>query len=246
VGQKKLRIFAGPNGSGKSTLVNFIIDNYNINYGYFVNADTIEKNIKTDGLFDFNETGINADYVEFIDFVKLSDYNQKVDMVNLFEKTIFKNNILYFNDKDLTSYHAALLADYIRSKFLASNKTFTFETVMSDTRKLDFIKKAKALGFRIYFYFVATQDYRINIERVKSRVLQGGHSVPDDKIKERYFRTLDILLDAVRLSDSAFLFDNSTENLLWIAEVSNGNTVHIKVDNDDVPDWFIQYIEKKL
>lgn len=35
--------------------------------------------------------------------------------------------------------------------------------------------------YRIYLYFVATQDAAINIARVAQRVQPGGHDVPQDK-----------------------------------------------------------------
>ena len=53
---------------------------------------------------------------------------------------------------------------------------------MSHPSKLDFIKSAKEQGFRIYLYFVALNDPEMNKGRVETRVLQGGHDVPANKI----------------------------------------------------------------
>jgi predicted ABC-type ATPase len=240
---KRLRIFAGPNGSGKSTLVKHITEGYAINYGHFINADEIEKHIKDYAYFDFSKFDVPLNHNEFLNFVKNSTYNTKTDTFSLFNKAIFDVDRIIFENKEINSYHAALIAEYLRKKLLESNQTFTFETVMSDVRKLGFIKEAKSLDYRIYFYFVATEDYRINVERVLSRVSAGGHSVPEENIKNRYFRTMNLLLDAIRLSDRAFLFDNSAD-LTWIAEVNDGKSVTLK--SDFVPQWFIEYIEEKL
>lgn len=45
--------------------------------------------------------------------------------------------------------------------------------------------------------------------RVKVRVIQGGHSVPDEKIRERYNRNDPIISEAALKSDSAIIYDNS-------------------------------------
>lgn len=60
-------------------------------------------------------------------------------------------------------------------------RQFTIETVMSDVRKMDYIRLAKQSGYRIYLYFVSTQDVEINIGRVAQRVQLGGHDVPREK-----------------------------------------------------------------
>jgi replicative DNA helicase len=41
------------------------------------------------------------------------------------------------------------------------------------------------------------------------RVAQGGHAVPDDKVRDRWLRTMTLLQQAVRSSDRAYIFDNS-------------------------------------
>ncbi len=46
------------------------------------------------------------------------------------------------------------------------------------------------------------------MDRVKQRVKNGGHPVEEIKIRERYFRTMHMLIDAIEVSDRAYLFDN--------------------------------------
>ncbi|EKC59727.1 P-loop containing nucleoside triphosphate hydrolase, partial [human gut metagenome] len=52
MGQKRLRIFAGPNGSGKSTI--FDVVSAVVRCPYYVNADLIEKDLRTKGRLSFN------------------------------------------------------------------------------------------------------------------------------------------------------------------------------------------------
>ncbi len=85
----------------------------------------------------------------------------------------------------------------------------------------------------------------MNKGRVETRVLQGGHDVPADKIVERYERTMDLLLDVIRLSDRAFLFDNSYSEPKLFATVE-ANEILIENSVDFVPGWFQLYVLDKL
>jgi predicted ABC-type ATPase len=78
---------------------------------------------------------------------------------------------------------------------------------------------------------------------VNLRTQSGGHSVPTDKIIERYYRSLDYLFDAIQLSDRAYLFDNSGQSRTWIAEVTAGTDIDLKTEY--VPGWFIHYVLTK-
>jgi predicted ABC-type ATPase len=40
-------------------------------------------------------------------------------------------------------------------------------------------------------FFIATDSYKINEERIKIRMLKGGHTVPAEKIKSRYSKSID-------------------------------------------------------
>ena len=68
-----------------------------------------------------------------------------------------------------------------------------------------------------------------------SRVQDGGHDVPADKIISRYERSLALLPEAVRLSDRAYLFDNSGQAHRLFAEFESGRPVNVDADT---PEWF--------
>ena len=92
------------------------------------------------------------------------------------------------------------------------NKTsFVYETVLSHPSKLDLVQKAKENGFTIKTIFVFTNHPSINIQRLKTRVASGGHDVPEEKVVQRYYRSLEngkLLKD---LSDEYTEFNNSKE-----------------------------------
>jgi len=70
--------------------------------------------------------------------------------------------------------------------------------------------------------------------------------VPEDKIISRYARSLDLLLEAVKQSNRAYIFDNSRngEENLWVAEITNGTDLEVKCD--PIPLWFQTAVWDKI
>lgn len=63
------------------------------------------------------------------------------------------------------------------------------------------------------------------------------------KIRNRYKRSLDNLLEAISLSDRAYLFDNSYSQPQLIAEAENNL---IESYREFIPNWYQQYVADKL
>lgn len=57
---------------------------------------------------------------------------------------------------------------------------------------------------------MSTESPEINIERIRARVNQDGHDVLGEKVRSRYFRTLELLKDYFDAADNVFIWDNST------------------------------------
>lgn len=237
---KKVRVFAGPNGSGKSSLFEEFSSEYNT--GFFVNADELEKKLAKSATINLSEIGLAATQ-EQLDRFKLLPAS-----VSLFEKAekegheinvSIENNSIIDAALDTHSYEGSFVAAFIRDLLIAQNKSFSFETVMSHPSKIDEIKALITDGYRVYLYFVCIDDPSVNISRVHDRVIKGGHGVSADKIEERYYRTLELLHQMLRLSYRAYLFDNSGKSMKLIAEQYNGD-LQIKISPQ--PFWFQKYV----
>jgi predicted ABC-type ATPase len=74
------------------------------------------------------------------------------------------------------------------------------------------LHQAKKAGYLVRFFFIGTSDPRINAARVAGRVMEGGHTVPIEKILSRYSRSMANLAIAIQLADRVYLYDNSIEN----------------------------------
>ena len=70
--------------------------------------------------------------------------------------------------------------------------------------------------------FVLLDDVRLQIERVRIRVLNGGHDVPEDKIRARRTRSFEQLAWFAEHVDRLFIFDNSSGAPTLIAELVLG------------------------
>ena len=104
-----------------------------------------------------------------------------------------------------------------------SKASFTLETVISSPDKVQLLEQAQQLGYRTYLDFIATDDPAINVSRVQNRVKQGGHPVPEDKIVNRYHRSLELLLDAIRHANRASILDNSGYTLTTLVTIKTAN-----------------------
>lgn len=98
-----------------------------------------------------------------------------------------------------------------REELLACRSGVAFETVFSGPDKLDFIRRARQVGYFVRLFFIGTADPRINAARVAERVIRGGHSVPIEKIVRRYERSLANLPAAIALAHRVYVFDNSED-----------------------------------
>ncbi len=238
-------MFAGPNGSGKSTIFQNIKKDLNIDFGTYVNADVIEKQINSGNPLSFSEYNLkhHISSLEFNTFLSNhSLYRKALASGYKIDLTVNGNNLITTNTKTF-SYEAAIIADFIRHELIRNSKKITFETVMSHRSKIETLKKSQEQGYRNYLYFISTESEEININRVASRVKQGGHNVPIEKIRQRYFNSLNFLFEAIRYTYKAYIFDNSKDNAELILEIKDGQNAVVK--SQKIPAWVDKYILKK-
>jgi predicted ABC-type ATPase len=140
------------------------------------------------------------------------------------------------------AYVAASVADYLRDQLLAAGQSFSFETVMAHRSKIDFFTQARAVGYRTYLYFIATEFADLNISRVRNRAALGGHDVPDNKIVERYKRCLELVGEALSQAYRGFLFDNTGVEPVWLAQLTPEGELQLQVEADALPIWFRTWV----
>jgi predicted ABC-type ATPase len=157
----------------------------------------------------------------------------------------FQVNGEIINDEQRTKA-AQQICTGLRDRYLDQGLSLTYESVMSHKSHLDYIRKAKAMNFKPYLYYVCINDPTVNIHRVEARVKGGGHPVPKDKILSRYKRSLKYLYDMCQLCHRVYFFDNSNAQVLF-AEKSENGLLKIKVSdyNRLQPVWFQEHVLDK-
>jgi predicted ABC-type ATPase len=239
--EKRMRVFAGPNGSGKTTIINSLHFEKKIPFGVYVNADDIENQLILSHSVSFDAYQLSVSNNQIEHFFRSSTFSPvKRNETEIWKKLSVIDNILQVKSL-VDSYLAADIAEFIRQQLLINDCSFTFETVMSHQSKIEFMQKARDNGYKVYLYFIATEDPAINISRVNIRVAQRGHSVAPNIITDRYYRSLQNLKMAVSKTNRAYIWDNSGRASKLIAEVTDGIDVKI-FDTDHVPLWFVKYL----
>jgi len=236
----RLRVFAGPNGSGKSTIK---ADLPAALTRIFVNADELEREAKVTGFIDLAVFGIEIGLAELVSF-HIDHYLIQQKQLAKEARMLGKHGTrIDYRQIKVNSYFASVLSDLIRQRLLVEGVSFSFETVMSHPSKIEFMQNAQAYGYRTYLYFVSTENPEINIDRVQIRVQEGGHPVRPDLVRKRYARALDLLPDAIAVSNRAYVFDNSGERAVWLAEITEGTELEYRAE--EIPDWFFDaYVDE--
>ena len=94
---------------------------------------------------------------------------------------------------------------------IRKEESFAFETTLSGRRYIRKIKEMKAKGYDVVIYFLKLASVDLAIERVKMRVMQGGHNVPEKDIKRRFERSWNNFEHVYKpLVDAWIVFDTST------------------------------------
>ena len=75
---------------------------------------------------------------------------------------------------------------------------------------LGLIRRVKKLGYRVHFFFLLVPTVDLALTRVRGRVMEGGHDIPESVVRRRFGRSLQNFFAHYRqLGDSWIVFDNS-------------------------------------
>ncbi len=134
----------------------------------------------------------------------------------------------------LSAYEASELATSVRRELVNQRESFVFETVLSDPvgEKVDQLASYSALGYTVVLIFIRIESSDESIRRVTIRACQGGHDVPDEKLRARFARTQANLQRAIQRLPYVIVYSNDDLNkpYQFVAHYENGQ----KVDREDV------------
>ncbi|MEB3050277.1 AAA family ATPase [Mycolicibacter sp. MYC123] len=112
------------------------------------------------------------------------------------------------DDTAARAYDAAKVAALTRVKLIAEGHSFITETVFSHESKLDLLRHAHSQGYTVMLHALLIPEV-LAVQRVRYRVVAGGHAVPEEKIRGRYHRLWPLVAEAIAMADVATVYDNS-------------------------------------
>ena len=83
-------------------------------------------------------------------------------------------------------------------ELLKHKRSFAFETTLASKSFTRLIERAQSSGYRVTLLYVALPSVQLARRRVARRVKEGGHSIPDNVIERRFYRSLDNLVHRYR------------------------------------------------
>lgn len=116
--------------------------------------------------------------------------------------------------------------------FVDAGKTFAFETTLSSRSYVNLLGEATKKGYQITLLFFWLNTPELAVSRVKIRVAEGGHSIPENVISRRYERGLfNFFTLYMPIVDNWMLIDNSGGPHQIIAK---GSTQNIEIGNSKI------------
>jgi len=94
--------------------------------------------------------------------------------------------------------------------FIDRKVDFAFESTLAGKTYVHLIKEARSKGYIVHIFFLWIPGMSLARQRIKQRVKQGGHHVPDVDVQRRLDRSLKNFFNLyMPLADAWDIFDNS-------------------------------------
>ena len=123
------------------------------------------------------------------------------------------------------AYDASRLAAEQRDALLARRASFATETVFSHPSKVELVERARAGGYVVTLHVLLVPE-ELAVARVVSRVANGGHHVPEVKVRERYHRLWPLVRRALPSAQQAIVYDSSRAGRFQrVAELHDGTLI---------------------
>ncbi len=92
----------------------------------------------------------------------------------------------------------------------SARATFAFETTMATRSYAPWLSRLRQTGYRVTLIFLYLPSPDMAFERVRGRVAEGGHDVPEPVVRRRYARGLRNLWNLyLPLADDWSVYDNA-------------------------------------
>lgn len=137
---------------------------------------------------------------------------------------------------------AGRIAVKMKESFFEKGVSFNQETTLTGNTILKTISEAKEKGYKVILNYVGVDSPEIAKERVKNRVLNGGHDIPEKVIEKRYYESIENLKKIIKLVDIGRIYDNTSHPSV-IFKIENGKLINLE---KKIPKWLesLKLVEK--
>lgn len=109
-------------------------------------------------------------------------------------------------------------------ELLSLNVDFAIETTLTTISYTDTIETAKRNGYNVTLLYFWLNVVELAIERVRNRVKEGGHNIPEEIIRRRYKKGISNLINIFISSCNYWLIiDNSRKQFIFVTEGIGSN-----------------------
>jgi len=124
--------------------------------------------------------------------------------------------------------------------FFKEGISFAIETTLAGGNHIKTIKIAKELNYEVALIYSFVETPKMCINRIKARVLNGGHNIPDEDVIRRFYRSKNnFWLKYKDIVDEWAVFYNGESQFIQVAKSDNGN---VEVLNEELYNEFIKEI----
>ncbi|HWE53606.1 MAG TPA: AAA family ATPase [Bryobacteraceae bacterium] len=124
--------------------------------------------------------------------------------------------------------------------YLRSGESFAIETTLAGNWTSAAVKEALGRSFFTRLFYVCLDNPERSIQRVRERVAQGGHDVPDIDVRRRYTRSLSNATRMLPIVHQGLVFDNSGAEPRPIFEMRMGLALNTAAE---IPEWAATLLE---
>jgi len=96
-------------------------------------------------------------------------------------------------------------------KATAGRLDFAFETTLGANTIPALLAQGAARGIEVHIWYAGLSSPELHIERVRRRVLEGGHDIPEADIRRRYERSRINLIHLLPKLAALRVYDNSAD-----------------------------------
>lgn len=93
------------------------------------------------------------------------------------------------------------------------NKNILIESTLSGLAMKKIIDDFAVSGYKIKIFYIFVDAPDICIERIKERVIKGGHFVPDEDVRRRFWRSINNFWDSYKNKSDEWMVVFNTENV---------------------------------